>query len=391
MAGSTPGSAPYYRLSGFYFFYFTSIGAFVPYWSLYLEDLQFSPAAIGELMAILVATKIIAPNIWGWVADHTGQRLRVIRIATLLAFLIFIGVLFARDYWALAVLMAAFSFFWHATLPQLEAITMGHLREDAHRYAHIRLWGSIGFIVSVTLMAPVFDLIGIQWLPTIVLVMLGGIWLNALLAPGDAVEETQVTTASIWHVLRAPAVIALFVACFFMQASHGSYYTFFSIYLEDHGYSRSVVGSLWALGVVAEVIVFTQMHRLLPRFGAANLLLFAIAITAVRWVLISQWVDSVPTLLLAQTMHAASYGLYHAAAISLSHRMFPGRLQGRGQALNSSLSFGLGGAAGSLISGYVWETRGGSDTYLLAAGMAALGILAALAVRVLAPRMLAAR
>ena len=380
--------APYYRLSGFYFFYFASIGAFVPFWSLYLAELDFAPAAIGELMAILMATKIIAPNLWGWIADHTGQRMRVIRIATFLAFVIFIGVVFARGYWALAILMAAFSFFWHATLPQLEATTMGHLREDSHRYALIRLWGSIGFIVSVTLMSPVFDAIGIQWLPVILLGLLGGIWLNAMIVPGEAETTEHDGGVSIWRVLRAPAVIALFAACFFMQASHGPYYTFFSIYLEAHDYSRSVVGSLWALGVLAEVVVFTQMHRLLPRFGAANLLLLATIITTARWVLIALFVDQVPVLLLAQVMHAASYGLYHAAAISLIHRLFPGRLQGRGQALYSSLSFGVGGALGSLASGYVWEGQGGSATYVLAAGLAGLGILAAVAVRALVPRLL---
>ncbi|MDX5333035.1 MAG: MFS transporter [Gammaproteobacteria bacterium] len=391
MRATTPGPAPYYRLSGLYFFYFASIGAFVPFWSLYLADLGFAPAAIGELMAILVATKIIAPNLWGWMADHTGQRMRIIRIATFLAFLIFMGVIFVSGYWPLAILMAAFSFFWHATLPQLEATTMGHLREDAHRYAHIRLWGSIGFIVSVSLMSPVFDVIGIQWLPVIVLLLLGGIWLNALFVPGEGEVVAQDDGVSIWRVLRTPAVISLFAACFFMQASHGPYYTFFSIYLEDHGYARSVVGSLWALGVVAEVLVFTQMHRLLPRFGASRLLLFAIVVTTLRWVLIALFVDVVPVLLVAQLMHAASYGLYHAAAISLIHRLFPGRLQGRGQALYSSLSFGVGGALGSLASGYVWEGQGGAATYLLAATLAGLGILAAIATRVLVPRLLAAQ
>ena len=383
--------APYYRLSGFYFFYFASIGAFVPFWSLYLAELDFAPRAIGELMAILMATKIIAPNLWGWIADHTGQRMRIIRIATLLAFLIFIGVVFARGYWALALLMAGFSFFWHATLPQLEATTMGHLREDSHRYAHIRLWGSIGFIVSVTLMSPVFDAIGIQWLPVILLGLLGMIWMNAMITPGEEAPAVHEDGVSIWRVLRMPAVIALFLACFFMQASHGPYYTFFSIYLEDHGYSRSVVGSLWGLGVLAEVLVFTQMHRLLPRFGAANLLLFAVAVTTLRWVLIALFVDVVPVLLIAQVMHAASYGLYHAAAISLIHRLFPGRLQGRGQALYSSLSFGVGGALGSLASGYVWEGQGGPATYLLAAALAAFGVAAAIAVRVLVPRVLPER
>jgi len=53
----------YWRLSGFYFFYFASLGALVPYWGLYLRTLGFNVVEIGELIAIIMATKIVAPNI----------------------------------------------------------------------------------------------------------------------------------------------------------------------------------------------------------------------------------------------------------------------------------------------------------------------------------------
>ena len=364
---------PYYRLSGFYFFYFASIGAFIPYWSIYLKELSFSPLQIGELMAILMATKIVAPNIWGWIADHTGRRVRIIRIATFVSVVAFSGLLFARGYGWLALLMATFSFFWHAALPQFEATTMAHLGEGTHRYSRIRLWGSIGFILSVSLLAFVFDHYGVRLLPAVMLVLLVGIWLNALFVPGERQPAAHTQHLSLLGTLSRPVVLALLLSCFFLQASHGPYYTFFSIYLEEHGYARSVVGQLWALGVIAEVGVFLLMHRWLPAYGAGQLLFLAIVITAVRWLLIATLVDSLPVLLLAQVMHAASYGLYHASAIHLIHRLFPGRLQGRGQALYSSISFGLGGAAGSLASGYVWEQVGDSWTYILGSLLAAIG------------------
>lgn len=172
-------------------------------------------------------------------------------------------------------------------------------------------------------------------------------------------------------------MLALILACFLMQASHGPYYAFFTIYLEDNGYSRTMAGQLWALGVLAEVGVFLMMHRWLPRFGAWPLLMVAIGVTAVRWWLLASLPQLLPVMLLTQVMHAASYGLYHAAAISLIHEFFPGRLQGRGQALYSSLSFGLGGALGSLASGYVWDGIGPHWVYIMASGLAALGFVVA--------------
>jgi PPP family 3-phenylpropionic acid transporter len=178
--------------------------------------------------------------------------------------------------------------------------------------------------------------------------------------------------------LRRPEVIAFLIACFLMQGSHGPYYAFFSIYLQDHGYLSTQIGWLWALGVGAEIAVFLVFHRWLRKFGAVRLFQISIIITAARWVLLAFFVEQISVLLFAQVLHAASYGLFHAAAIELVNHYFPGRLQGRGQALYSSMSFGLGNAIGSLVSGHLWTSLSPEWTYLLASGMALLGFLVAL-------------
>ncbi|MBA2491005.1 MAG: MFS transporter, partial [Gammaproteobacteria bacterium] len=121
MRAGNAAAAPPVRLSGFYFFYFASVGAFLPFWGLYLEDLAFSPAQIGELMAATMGTRIVAPMVWGWIADHTGRRLRVIRVASLLAAVIFSATLVVTGFGWMMLVLAAFSFFWNATLPQFEA------------------------------------------------------------------------------------------------------------------------------------------------------------------------------------------------------------------------------------------------------------------------------
>jgi MFS transporter, PPP family, 3-phenylpropionic acid transporter len=369
---------PYWKLSSFYFFYFASIGAFVPYWGLYLRGEGFTPGQIGELMAIIMATKIVAPNVWGWLADRSGQRTRIIRLAALLALVAFSGMTLYTGYWWIAAIMAAFSFFWNAALPQYEALTMNRLGGRTHRYARIRLWGSVGFIASVALLGPLFERVDVAILPWIVLFMLVALWVSTLTVSDDPVpSHGHHTRLSLAATLRRPEVAALLIACFMMQASHGPYYAFFTIYLEDHGYSRTMAGQLWALGVLAEVAVFLMMHRWLPYFGAWRLLLVAIGVTAVRWWLLASLPEALPVMLLTQVMHAASYGLYHAAAISLIHEFFPGRLQGRGQALYSSLSFGLGGALGSLASGYVWGGIGPAWVYFMASGLATAGLVAA--------------
>lgn len=377
MSASTQPVVPYWRLSGFYLFYFASLGALIPYWSLYLKELNFSARDIGTLMALVMATKVVSPNVWGWIADRSGRRMRIVQVGCLVATVCFGGVFLDSHYWWLALVMLTFSFFWNATLPQFEATTFNYLGKHSHRYSGIRLWGSIGFIVAVAALGPVLDAQGAAILPVILIVLFAGIWLSSLLVPEQAAHHLPLTHEPLLTVLRRPAVLSLLVVCFLMQASHGPYYTFYTLYLEAHDYSRSVIGQLWALGVVAEVGVFMLMHRWVPRFGLRLLLLTSLGLTVLRWVLIGQFPELIAVMIFAQTLHAASFGIYHAVAIQLIHRYFTGRNQGRGQALYSSLSFGAGGAVGSFASGLGWDTIGPANVYWLAALMALVALVVA--------------
>ncbi len=168
-------------------------------------------------------------------------------------------------------------------------------------------------------------------------------------------------------MLQRPVVLSLLGVCFLMQASHGAYYSFFSLYMEGFGYTTTVIGQLWALGVFAEIGVFLLMPVLMPRFGAYNLLLLAAVLTTLRWLLTAIYADNLLVMIFSQTLHAASFGLYHAVMIFLVHSLFTGGHQGRGQALYSSVSFGAGGAAGSLVSGYLWTGLGPQSMYFVAA------------------------
>ena len=358
---------PYWRLSGFYFFYFASLGVLVPYWGLYLQWEGFSAQAIGELTAILLVTRIVAPNIWGWIADHHGQRMRIVRLGSLVSSIAFAGILFGNSYLWIAGVLFVFSFFWNATLPQFEATTLQHLDEHSHHYSKIRIWGSIGFIVIVTALGSLLEHFDAHIVPYSMLISLVAIWLLSLSVPESASRHLPLTHQPIMTILKRPEVLAFLAICFLVQISHGPYYTFYTIYLEQHHYSRTLIGQLWALGVIAEVIVFLFMHRWLPRYGIRHVLLVSLVFSTIRWLIIGFFPDSLALLLLAQLLHAASFGTFHVAAIEWVHQHFTGKNQGRGQGLYSSISFGAGGAIGSLFSGYFWLSPGPTATFSMAA------------------------
>ncbi|HEY9035359.1 MAG TPA: MFS transporter [Pseudomonadales bacterium] len=346
---------PYWRLSGFYFFYFAVLGGLVPFWNLYLKHLEFSAPEIGYLSAIIMATKIVAPNLWGWLADHTGQRLRIIRLGAAFAAVFFAGVFFDHSFAWFALVIALFSFFWNAVLPQYEVLTLSHLEGRYHHYSLIRLWGSVGFIAAVLVLGATFEYLPIDYLPHALMIMLLGIWLCSLALDGREKKHPPRIVGEFLRMAKKPPILIFFVCCFLMQVGHGPYYAFFSIYLQEHGIDPMMTGVLWALGVGSEVVLFMFMHRLLPRFGIANILITSLFLAAVRWLMIAFGVDSWPVLLIAQLLHAATFGSFHAAAIEYVRQQFDGGYQGQGQALYSAVSFGAGGAVGAAASGLLWD------------------------------------
>ncbi|WP_349571452.1 MFS transporter [Azotobacter salinestris] len=370
---------PYWRLSGFYFFYFALLGATAPFFSLYFDHLGFSAARIGELLAIPMLMRCLAPNLWGWLGDMSGRRLAIVRlgaICTLSSFaLIFVG----QSYAWLMLVMALHAFFWHAVLPQFEVITLAHLREQSARYSQLRLWGSIGFIVAVVGLGQLFELVGLGVFPWVIVLIMGGIVLGSFWVPNAQPEpraglEVQ---GGFLAQLRSPGVLAFYAGVALMQLSHGPYYTFLSIHLEALGYGRGLIGQLWALGVLAEILLFLAMAGLLRRFSLRQLLMASFLLAALRWLLLGNLADHLPVLLLAQVMHAATFGCFHASAIHFVQRSFGVRQQGQGQALYATLS-GVGGALGALYSGYSWTSLGPAWTFALAslAALAAAIIIA---------------
>lgn len=370
---------PYWPLSSFYLFYFALLGASAPFMGLYFAHLGFSPERIGELVAIPMLMRCLAPNLWGWLGDVTGRRLAIVRLGAFCTLVSFALILVDRRYAWLAMVMALHAFFWHAVLPQFEVITLAHLRERAEQYARLRAWGSLGFILAVVGLGALFERTGMGAWPAAMLTIMAGILAASAWVPSATprAHEQAPASGSFWRQVRRPGVPAFYLSVALMQLSHGPYYTFVSIHLEALGYGRTAIGLLWSLGVVAEILLFWWMARLLERFSLRQILLASLALAVLRWLLLGFAADHLVWLLLAQVLHAATFGSFHVAAVHFVQRRFGAGQQGQGQALYASLS-GIGGALGALYAGYSWDALGAGATFALAslAALAAAVIMA---------------
>lgn len=351
----------------FYALYFALLGCIAPFWGLYLQHLEFSASDIGLLMGMFGVVRILAPNIWAAQARHFNSTLHMIRLAGLLTVVSFTLIFVARDLVWVAVVMMAYGFFWAAMLPQYEALCMESLGNQLDRYSRVRLWGSLGFVITVGVLGAVFDQWGIVLLPVIMWILMVLITVNTWLVSQDKRPKEQVLgQASFLSLLTSKAVIGFIVVNIFLQISFGPYYTFFSIFLESAGYSASLIGVFWAIGVIAEVILFWQFGRIMHLMSWRTWIAVSLIVTGIRWALTGYLLHSVWTLILLQTLHAFSFAAMHAVSMRYIQSLFPGSLQARGQALYSSVSFGLGGAIGAFASGLLWESLGGTLVFLLA-------------------------
>jgi PPP family 3-phenylpropionic acid transporter len=356
----------------FYFSYFAILGLLLPYFNLYLAHLGLSGRQIGLLLALLPGMRLLAPVLWGVASDRFGIRRGMTLWSSGLGLLAFAGFLWVEEYGWMLVVMALFSSFWGGALPLVEATTLERADREGGHYGRIRLWGSIGFIVFAVLFGYLLDVAPIRLVLYGILALL---FLN--LASTWGINHPQPAPHSD-HTLRTLFMrreVFLFLLCgFLMQLSHGTYYGFFSLYLEGLGYSHTEIGALWVVGVLSEIVILYRAGWLQDRLGLRGVLGLSLLLAALRWGATGLTEGFLP-LFLAQILHAFSFGAFHAAAVTYTYQVFPPRYRASGQSLYSSASFGLGLVIGLAGNGLLYEPLGPKGLFLASGGIALAALL----------------
>jgi PPP family 3-phenylpropionic acid transporter len=347
----------------------------VPYFSLWLAAQGYGAAQIALVLAMPQIARVFAPALWGWLADHSGRQREIVVFSAFAVCLGFASLYAVRSVAGVALVMLALSVLAAGAMPLVESATLAATEGQAGRYGPIRLWGSIGFILAVLGTGAWLDSHGAETVLHIVVLLAAVVCVAAFGIPVRARVSESAAVTRIGSLLGRGDVRAFFLACMCMSVAHGALYTFYSIYLEAAGYSKATIGVLWTLGVVAEVVVFLRLPQLMRRFSLRALLIASFAFAALRFAAIGWAVDLLAVLAVAQLMHAATFGLFHAASIAAVHWLFPGGIAARGQSLYSSLTYGVGGAAGTLIAGWSWEALGAPASFALSAAFGAIGAL----------------
>ena len=343
----------------------------MPYFNLYCYHLGFSGLQIGLLAALRSMTLVLFPLIWGALADRFHIRKPIYILCNFVSTSTWVFFLFTVDFWPMLLITAFYGMFYSPIISFLEAVTMDVLGAEKKSYGRIRAWGSVSFIVMVLVIGRIIDLYSVDII--LVLVLAGSLMLAVISLRIPTIEtlKKDFLTPGAGSLFEKRVIVFLFCA-FLMLVSHGAYYGFFSIHLENLGYHSTFIGLSWALASTAEILVMVKSNRIFNRFSLENVLFFSFLVAAVRWMILF-FSESTAIILLSQILHSVTYGTFHMASILYIDRLAPDNAKTLGQAVNNGLTYGFGLMVGFFINGYLYETTGSFVPFLISSLIALSG------------------
>ncbi|MEP1932978.1 MAG: MFS transporter [Roseibium sp.] len=366
------------RVAALFACHFFGFGLFLPFFPLLLGFQGLDAAEIGFILGAGTIARIAASPLLANVADRTGQRRLSILIYSVIGAVFIALFSFAGGLVMMSVAVIGYMVFKAPVLPLSDAYALDAAKNTGADYARMRLWGSAGF-VAANFAGGLLASENTSW-AMLLLICLAALVTGAVVmslprqqrhdvsgVSGDEPSETPFRTVWFWPVLT---LLGLF------QASHAAFYGFGTLYWQAKGVPDFAIGSLWAVGVAAEIALFTVAGKIALRFDPPVFLIVAGLAAIVRWGLFP-FADSIPEMAALQLLHGLTFGAAHLGAIAILAKVVPSRWAGTGQGFLAT-SIGIQMAIGLGICGALYEVDADMPFFVMAA-VSALGVLMMLA------------
>lgn len=340
-----------------YFTYFFAYSIFLPFWSVWLQGEGIDAEMIGVLLGVGLAARFLGAMFITPLVKEPSTLITALRILAALSLLFSVGFAFGSHWAWLLFVMIGFNLFFAPMVPLGDSLAGTWQKQFTFDYGKIRVWGSIAFIIGSSLMGYLAGVWGHKAIMMALIISCLAMLLAAMLKPAimpSGAAKIEGTSKITFKQLVADKNVVRFLVCVtLLQGAHAAYYGFASLFWKEAGYSDLVIGNLWSLGVVAEVIVFMLSHRLFRRWSARNLLLLSAFCGIIRWGLMGAF-TTLPILVVVQILHSGTFTVCHLAAMRFisarkENEIIP--LQG----VYSALATGGGLAIITIIVGYIYE------------------------------------
>jgi len=352
-----------------YFTYFFCYGIYLPFWSVWLQGSGLDAEKIGLLLGCGMVARFAGSLLIASQVKNPAQLIVALRLLALLTALFALGFWFGGQWLWLLLVMVGFNLFFSPLVPLSDALAATWTRQIGLAYGPVRLWGSLAFVISSALTGMLVSAYSYQAILLLlslgVMAMLSGMLLPPQTRPqGDARQGASGGWAAWRDLLRENSVWRFMICVTLLQGAHAAYYSFSAIWWQQAGYSASVVGYLWSLGVVAEIVVFALSSRLFRRWSARDLLLLSGVCALIRWTLLGA-TTALPLLVVAQILHCGSFTVCHLAAMRFIAAR-KGTEVIRLQSLYSALAMGGGIAVMTMICGVLFAHLQGHLFWVMA-------------------------
>jgi len=363
-------------------------GVTLGFFPLHCSELGFSAIQIALVSAGSSLAMMVGGPMFSALAHHYIAPKRIVFWCSLTGCLLYIPLLFLTTFKTLFPVWLAFLLCYSGTSILVDIRAVRDAAAGRLRFERARLWGSVGFMVSLALVGIIVDIFGLQsivWVGfTFACLLHACTYPIASRMPAVRGKiHAEAIAADPDRSFRRPLFIIL-IATALIWASHGAYYVYFSIYLKALGWSGKEISLAWNIGVLAEITFFIYFDRLARRFSLMQIFVTSGLLTVVRWWVLAITADPL-MLVLIQVLHAASFAAIYLSSIRLVQVISPPHFKERGQGLLGGYSSGGGSLLGRILFGYFAALLPGSTDFNLlfwpATAVAALGVLLALFTR----------
>ncbi|WP_170973513.1 MFS transporter [Rhizobium sp. FKY42] len=360
-------------------------GILLPFFPAWLKSLSLNEFEIGVILTVPIILRLVSAPLAGVLADRIAERVFVLIVSAALSLITALLLIWAGGFWTVLIIFSLQGATFAPFMPVLESITVMGVRRWGFRYGTIRVWGSIGFVVSTLIAGWAISHLSGRIVPEATALTYLLTLSAALMAPrlGRAMRAPTAPTADttgMRQMARLPfrsSLNLLMIGCTIVQSTHGMYYAFSGIYWQGIGFSGQEIGILWASGVIAEILFFFCAGRIVRHISAVSLILIGSVAAVIRWSLFVTPLSFEASVLL-QCSHALSFAFLHFGMqqkiVEVVHESQESSIQGTFFFYNGAFL-----AASTFLSGLIYHSLGQHSYYVMSA-VAAFGLLITLTV-----------
>ncbi|NBC69617.1 MFS transporter [Paenibacillus sacheonensis] len=353
----------------FMYMVYTTQALVVSYFPLYFLDKGYSPSQIGVIYSIGPFISIFANILFGTASD----RLRTIKkIMTVLMFgqLVMVSLLFSTDAFIIVcVIMLAYYFFYTPVNPLSDSLILLSSQYTSKPYAHIRIFGSLGFAISAFLIGQLLKVTGTGFTITLTVISIGITLLLTFTLRDYQGAASKINFSGFFQLIRKRSIIVYFAIILVVSISHRMYEGFLAVTMRDMGASDSLVGAAWLTSAISEIPVLFLLGKYGHKFKELPLLAIASLLYALRFWLVSE-ITSPGWIIPIQAMHSVTFGIYFVTALRYLTSIIPDEYRSSGQAAYAVIWSGFAGVISGTAGGAVYEAYGKPAFFQLAMALA---------------------